>query len=198
MALYPYTLKTGSLKKFLEEISSRGIPQKVTQKYLESVGFKTINDRPIIRILKFISFIDANGVPTDRYKKFRDKQMSATILGEAIKEAYQELFKIYPDAEKKDASALENFFRTNTGLGNRAVKSIVETFNAIASIAEFNENDLESPTASSDNLSSANTSHHSHNLEISLSEGRKVRINLPLNITQLEIDKIKRLLDVLL
>ncbi|MBW3021698.1 DUF5343 domain-containing protein, partial [Candidatus Woesearchaeota archaeon] len=80
MANYPYILKTGSIKKFLEKVPSVGIPDKVTQKLLYSLGFKSTNDRAIIPVLKFLKFVDDAGVPTKRYTSYRDKSKSARIL----------------------------------------------------------------------------------------------------------------------
>jgi hypothetical protein len=73
---YTYTTKMTSMKTFLERIKSKelGIPDKVTIAYLESIGYKSTNDRPIIRVLKSIGFIDANAVPTQDFKDFRTEK----------------------------------------------------------------------------------------------------------------------------
>ena len=62
MADFPYIPTAPSVKRFLDHIRSAGIPEKVTIKYLEKVGFKSTNDRYLIGILKFIGFIDGVGV----------------------------------------------------------------------------------------------------------------------------------------
>ncbi len=198
MANYPYTVKAGSLKKFLERIASVGLPDKVTVKYLYALDFKSTNDRAIIPILKFIKFLDSSGAPTDYYKKYRDTSKSAKILGKAIKEAYLELFKVYPDAQKQDNNLLRNFFSTNTGLGEKAIKSIVDTFKALCSLAKFDEKSIEEDeekveeSSDEDNLKSP-----LHSINFSLSNGRKARIIVPEDITEQEITKLKNLLNFL-
>ena len=70
--LESYINNVGSLGKFLEEIRTAGVPERVTVEFLKTLGFKSSNDRPIIAVLKGISFLDANGTPTDSYRAFRD------------------------------------------------------------------------------------------------------------------------------
>jgi hypothetical protein len=62
MAEYPYILNTGSLKSFLESIPKIGVPDKINTNTLPMLGYKSKNDRPIVKILRFIDFIDVNGV----------------------------------------------------------------------------------------------------------------------------------------
>jgi len=73
MVNYPYTVKTGSLKKFFEKIPVVGVPDSVSQKFLYTLDFRSSNDRSIIPILRFIKFIDSAGVPTNKYASFRDR-----------------------------------------------------------------------------------------------------------------------------
>ena len=194
MANYPYILKAWTLKSFLEKIPDMGIPDKVTQNYLYSVGFKSVNDRPVIRIMKFLKFIDGSGTPTERYKNYRDKSRSAAILGSAIKECYSEVFKVYPDAYSRDNQTLQNFFSTNTGLATRAVKSIAVTFKALCSLAKFDEVESTENQEEDSDDDIPNTK-GSHKVNFALSEGRKAQIIMPEDVTEKEIDKLKSLLD---
>jgi len=111
MAEYPYVQNTGRLKQFFSHIQSSAVPQKVTIKYLESVGFKSKNDRRIIPLLKFLQFIDSSQVPTELWRKYRDTKIAPNVLAQAIKKAYSKLFEIYPNAYRKDDEALRNFLR---------------------------------------------------------------------------------------
>jgi hypothetical protein len=53
MADFPYSPHAAKLKQFLDHVQKAGVPEKVTIKYLEKVGFKSTNDRYILGILKF-------------------------------------------------------------------------------------------------------------------------------------------------
>jgi len=134
---YPYILNTGRLKKFIEMIPKIGVPPKITQPNLPTLGFKSANDRPIVTILRFINFIDANNVPTEDYRAFRDSSKAGTIMATALKKAYAELFEIYPDAYDKDDESLKNFFAPTTDAGEQVVMQTVTTFKALCSFANF-------------------------------------------------------------
>ena len=134
---FPYTVKTGSLKDFIGKIQITNIPARVTSKHLESLGFKSTNDRAIISILKFISFLDSNGVPTDFYKNYRNTSKAKHVIAKAIKESYKPLFDVYPDAHRKDFETLRNFFSTHTSVGEKALKSTVFTFKALCGLGDF-------------------------------------------------------------
>jgi hypothetical protein len=54
---FPYMTNPASLRRFLEKVQSLGVPTKVTIPYLQSLGFKSTNDRPIIPALKFLEVI---------------------------------------------------------------------------------------------------------------------------------------------
>lgn len=66
---FPYTNVPGSLRNFLKGIPTRAVPDKVTQKYLASIGFKSSNERAIMGVLKTIKLLDTNGIPTDNYMR---------------------------------------------------------------------------------------------------------------------------------
>lgn len=135
--LYTYTSVTGKLRKFMKHIQSAGVPSKVTTSYLKSAGFKSSNDPQIIGVLKFIGFLDSTGVPTDVYKKYKGKADAPAVLGNTIKDAYAELFKMYPDAHQKDSEALYNFFSPRTTAGEQVVSAMVSTFRTLCTEAKF-------------------------------------------------------------
>ena len=139
MADYPYIPNYGNLKKFLAHIQTAGKPPKVTTKYLESVGFKSKNDRPIIAVLKYIAFIDSSGAPTESWQEYRNKGQAPVVLAQAIKSAYKDLFDTYPDAERRDNEALRNYFSSSTTVGEGAITQIVRTFQALCGLADFSE-----------------------------------------------------------
>jgi hypothetical protein len=144
MAEYPYILNTGSLKSFLESIPKIGVPDKINTNTLPMLGYKSKNDRPIVKILRFIDFIDVNGVPTQNYINFRDTSKAKIVMANAIRKAYSDLFKMYPDAHKKDDETLKNFFRPTTKAGEQVVERMVDTFKVLCSFADFEATTVES------------------------------------------------------
>jgi Family of unknown function (DUF5343) len=51
MADFPYSPNPASVGRFFSHVQSAGVPEKVTLKYLEKVGFKSKNDRYLLQIL---------------------------------------------------------------------------------------------------------------------------------------------------
>lgn len=137
MVDFPYTPKPASLVRFLGKIQSMGVPPKVTQKFIESVGFKAKNDRPIISNLKGLGFLDTSGAPTDRWRDYRDKSRARTVLGDGIREAYSGLFSLYSDAHRRDDEALTDFFKSQTDVAETTVSLMVRTFKSLCELADF-------------------------------------------------------------
>jgi hypothetical protein len=139
MAEYPYLPNTAQFKKLVKRIPSVGVPDKVTTKWLESQGFKSKNDRPIIGILNTLGFLDAGHGPTQRWKDYRDRGKAGIVMATALRETYAELFSMYPDAHRKDDEALLNFFRANTDVGAKVHSLMVRMFKQLVELAEFND-----------------------------------------------------------
>ena len=137
MAEFAYTPSPASLRRFLAHIQQAGVPPKVTQTYLKTVGFKSSNDRYIIPVLKFIGFLGSNGVPTDAWKQYRNRDAGPAVMAAAIRSAYSGLFGVYPDAYRKDDEALLNYFSGHTTLAKPTLARVVQTFKTLCAHADF-------------------------------------------------------------
>lgn len=139
MADYPYTYTIGKLEEFLRKIPAIGVPPTVTGKWLEGVGLKSEHEQRIIRVLRGIGFIDAQGKPTDRWKAFRNRDQAGAVMASALRGAYSDLFAIYPDAHMRDDNELRDYFRAHSEAGDRAVQAMVATFKTLARFANFDD-----------------------------------------------------------
>jgi len=137
MADFPYSPHAAKVKKFLDHVQKSGVPEKVTLNYFVKVGFKSTNDRYLLGILKFLGFVDASGVPTKTWTDYRNRQTAGATLAAAMRRAYADLFKTYPDAERKDNEALRNYFSAHTKVAESTLGLIVTTFKALVAIADF-------------------------------------------------------------
>jgi hypothetical protein len=137
MAEFTYTPNASSLRRFLAHIREAGVPTKVTQTHLKSVGFKSGNDTYIIPVLKFIGFLDGSGMPTAIWKQYRDKQAGPAKMAAAVRAAYADLFIVYPDAHKRDDATLLNYFSGHTTLAKTTVGYVVRTFKTLCAHADF-------------------------------------------------------------
>ncbi|WP_298667932.1 DUF5343 domain-containing protein [uncultured Methanofollis sp.] len=136
MPEFAYTYNTGSLKQLFPKIREVAVPQKVTLDWLVSLGFKSSNDRRMVKILKAINFVDASGRPTELWNQYRGKDYRQ-ILAQGIICGYPELFNIYPDAFARNAEELGNVISTKSNGGKRTIEVIVSTFKTLCEMADF-------------------------------------------------------------
>ena len=99
--------------------------------------YKGGNDIYILRIWKYINFLDDSGFPTEFWEQYRDPTKAGAVLAQAIRLGYKELFELYPDAYRKDREALYAFFSSKTGKAKRTVEYMVSTFQNLCELADF-------------------------------------------------------------
>jgi hypothetical protein len=136
MPEYVYTTVPGKIKPLLAKVRQAGIPAKVNQVWIKSVGFTSSNDTSLIGVLKFVDLVDSSGVPTLRWNQFRGNDHKR-VLGEAIKSGYADLFSVYSDADSRSQSEIEHVFRTSSSAGTQAIAKTLATFKALVEEAEF-------------------------------------------------------------
>jgi hypothetical protein len=56
-----------------------------------------------------------------------------------VRNGYPELFTTYTDAHKQDSATLQTFFRTHTGLGDKAQSFCVRTFKVLVEFGDFSK-----------------------------------------------------------
>lgn len=135
MTDFPYLNRVGKTKDYFDKIIEAGTPSKVSNEWLESLGFKSHNDRYVIGVWKFLGFLDKSNVPTDLWKNYRDQTQSKTVLTQAIQTGYRELYEMYPDANKKTRTTLSSFFITKTGKAQATIDLMVNTFIGLCTLA---------------------------------------------------------------
>ena len=165
------------------QVQSGGVPPKVTTQYLESIGLKSKNDRAMIGVLKALQFLDASGLPTANWKKYRSKQDAGKVMAAAVRTAYASLFDLYPDAQRKDNEALRNFFSSRTSVGEGALAQMVRTFKALCDLSDFDSMGVASANAARpDDVADEAVVARPVNLAATNSNGMTVNINIQLSI----------------
>lgn len=142
MVTYPYVPSPDKLPAFFQKIGGIGVPSKLTNQTLKSIGFTSSNDSRLLSVVKFLRFVDGNGVPTQSWTALRKHPASA--IAQAVTSAYSSLFEHYPDAHQRDDEALRTFFSANTNVGSEAVRQTVATFKALAKLGDFSA--IENPS----------------------------------------------------
>jgi hypothetical protein len=136
-----YLVTTKNVDPFFNSLIGAKAPERFTQKFLESLEFKSTNDRLFIGLLKGLGFIEESGVPTSRYYDFLDQTQSKVVLAEAITEAYDELFNVNTAAQDLSETDVKNKLRTLTQgkYTDNVVGLMAKTFKALVSYAAWGE-----------------------------------------------------------
>lgn len=189
-----YLQTTKNLESFFNSILNAQAPSKFTNKFLEQLEFKSTNDRLFIGILKMLAFIDSNGIPQESYFHFLDQTQSKTVLAEAIKNAYSDLFNINVKANEMSVSEVKNKLKTLTqGTKTDNILGLMaNTFTALCKYADFTNTNLipyqkpenysqdeyqENPNKYTQELISKKISTEMHyNIQIHLPETRNISV----------------------
>jgi Family of unknown function (DUF5343) len=132
-----YFTSTKNLPKILEQIQKGKVPSKFSYDHLKQLGFPSSHDRPIIPVLKALGFLDAAGVPQERYRRYKDPSNAKRVLAEGIREAYTDIFAIDESANKLPADQAKGIIARLSDKGDAVVDKMALTFRALVEQADF-------------------------------------------------------------
>lgn len=134
-----YLTTAKNLSAILNAIQGAKAPPKFTQRFLESLEFKSAGDRLMIGVLKALRFINDDGSPTARYFAFLDQTQGAKVLAEGIRDAYDDLFQVNTNAQTLTRSELINKFKTLSQgqLSDSVLDKMALTFTELSKLADF-------------------------------------------------------------
>lgn len=134
-----YLTSIKNLGAIFEAMQQAKAPERFTVKFLESLEFKGTADRLIVGVLKSLGLLDDQGRPTQRYFAFLDQTQSASILADAIREAYADLFAVNTSAQNLSKAELTNKFKTLSqgSLSESVLDKMAMTFQSLVKLADF-------------------------------------------------------------
>lgn len=134
-----YLTSVKNLPAILSAIQQAKAPDRFTQRFLESLEFKSNSDRLVIGMLKALRFIDDQGKPTSRYFEFLDQTQSERVMAEAVREAYDDLFQVNTAAHKLTKQEVINKFKTLSqgSIGESVLDKMAMTFTALVKLGDF-------------------------------------------------------------
>ncbi|MBI1424427.1 MAG: hypothetical protein GC149_13365 [Gammaproteobacteria bacterium] len=132
-----YTQAFGSLEEFFSRIRDAQAPEKFTQQILKDWGYKSNNHRPFIPLLKSLGFLSSDGTPTQRYHEYRNHAKSKEVMGEALKEAYSDIFLIKAHPTTKDKDLVQGKFKSYHNASDNVAKLHTNTFYALLNLADL-------------------------------------------------------------
>ncbi|GET31622.1 hypothetical protein PbJCM13498_04850 [Prolixibacter bellariivorans] len=142
-----YLNSVKNLPAILDKIIEGTAPEKFTTEHLKKIGFASSNDRAVVGLLKDLKFLSDDGTPTQRYHDYRNTSISSRVLGEAIKEAYSEIFHLNEKPSANDKPAIAGLFKSTHNVSNQVAGFMANTFLTLLERA-----DIESKSTPSNNL----------------------------------------------
>jgi hypothetical protein len=137
MAVPAYMPRVKNLAAVFAAIREAGVPDRFTHEFLKQLGFTSSGDRSVIPVLKSLRFLDEAGIPTDRYRRYRDQSISGAVMAEALRDAYGDLFKIKENAQSMNSTELKGAFKRISGKGDASSEKMAATFKALSGLADW-------------------------------------------------------------
>ena len=141
----PYLMTVKRLPQMMAKIQTAALPPSFTLDFLKGLGFTSSADRGIIKVLKYIGFVDANAKPLEPYRKYLDHTVSKKVLAQQLRASFDDLFFANKSADKTTAGELKGWFKTKTGLSEAVAEKIATTFKALADLGDFAPVDEQRP-----------------------------------------------------
>jgi hypothetical protein len=137
MAEFPYCTNSSSVRRCFEAIQSAAVPRRISSHFLEGLNFRGSDVRSLTNILKVLGFVTASGVPTKRWRSYRDKTVAPHTMAQALQEVYADLFEAYPDAYRKGDDVLVPFLNSQTNVAPSTLAYMMRTFRTLCGLADF-------------------------------------------------------------
>jgi hypothetical protein len=135
----PYLSSNKNVAELFEKILSAQKPPAFTHAYLQNtIGLKGTNDRPLIPMLRTLGFLDSANIPTSWYDLLKNKATVKGAIAEAIRKAWEPLFKANEKANELGAPELKGLLSQVSGADEKMVDWSARTFAALAKLADFN------------------------------------------------------------
>ena len=88
-------------------------------------------------MLKALGFLSDDGVPTSRYREYRNTALSKQVMAAALRDAYSDLFTIRANPTAADRKLIEGKFRSVHNASPNTAKLMANTFYALLEMADL-------------------------------------------------------------
>lgn len=132
-----YVQTPSQFGEFFRQIRQGQAPERFTIQHLKDLGFTSSAHRAFIPLLKALGFLTPDGQPTARYHEYRNQAQSRQVMGQALKEAYGDLFVLRSRPGDGDRPLLEGKFKSAHNVSDRVAKLMGTTFYSLLSLADL-------------------------------------------------------------
>ncbi len=178
----PFINAYGNIGKALKKIKSAQVPPRFTQDFLATkLGLPGGSPKPLIPFFKRVGFLGSDGVPTERYKRFRNPGQTGKAAAEALREGYKSLYEINEyihDASDDDLLGVV-VQATGNEPDSSTTKATIGSFKALKDFAVFEtEDDTEEEEVDEEPKDDAREGERVH-LKKGLGLSYTINLNLP-------------------
>lgn len=179
-----YFVVQSKLKPIMEGIQKAGVPDKFTLAFLNSLGFKSTNDRPIVAVLKSLGFLNQAGAPTQAYRDYKDSAKAKKVMAERVKATYADVFLANESANTLTQDQLKGIFASLSGKSESVAIKMAGTFKTLCSLSDFSlvSNKAESMESESDEEPAATPSIESPGLPKNSSKTAEFHYNIQIHL----------------
>lgn len=133
----PYMPSVKNLKEILTKIQKAAVPERFTYEFLTDLGFKSSNDKSILKVLKYLGFLGSGGEPQTAYREYVNESKSKQVMAQRLRIAFDDLYASNKSAHTRTVDDLKGWFKTKTGKSDSVAMKIATTFKTLASTADF-------------------------------------------------------------
>ena len=156
-----YTVAVGRIPELFTKIRDGQAPEQFTTQLLKDWGFTSSNDRAALPLLKVLGFLSPDGKPTSLYHDYRDHSRSKTVMAQALRNAYGDIFLIKEHPTEADKEIIQGKFKSFHNTSDHVANLMSKTFLSLLKLA-----DLSSKTSQ---LKSQPEKNNTTNLEVTKS-----------------------------
>lgn len=134
-----YMPSAANVGAILDKIRSAGTPPKFTHDFLKStLGFGSSNDRAMVKVLRQLGFLSADGTPTQRYNDYRG-EARGKALAAGLREGWAALFLADEKVYERTNSQVQAIAKSLTGAADSTAGKMASTFKALSDKADWTD-----------------------------------------------------------
>ncbi len=150
MAARPYISAPGNIKRALRAIQSAATPERVSQDFVKTIlNVPGGSGNQVTSFLKKIGFVNADGSPSDLYKKFRNSSSAGQAAAKALKIGYAPLYVRNEYMHQLADEKLRGLVLEETGQGEDSSVAglVIASIKAVKKFADWSGNDSSDSSA---------------------------------------------------
>ncbi len=180
---YKYVYSLGHITSILQKIQDTARPEKLTITHVQkSWLLKDAKYSAVLDLLREMKFIDEAGIPLDLYAEYQNKGKSKKALAKGIRNAYQGIFNVYPNAFDLSREEVNGFIKEHTGLDQSVIDKVSATFFEFCKLADFSDDIKKELTAE--------TTQENHKANSTFPIAMNIQIVVPSDATEEQYERI--------